>query len=309
MSNNVKTKADEKIERTDILYGLPCTLGRKALCNVSIELVKTNSGLECLEFLKTEMPDVYGKEELDTKIRLATEKKAMLDEMLDSGQGIELTPCEQISDYSKKRVRVCREDTGEVVKDRAMTAEDRAVMAKEWQARPRTRQKPLLPMENRVDNVKNKSDKNIVIRNVTMRFPSKLSRRHLCEVVLKYAEVDAELNCLKFLKTEMPGVYGKGELDSRIEATNKNLNLLDKILASGEGTELVPCKEVADYSVKNVRITRCNNGRVIEDRAMTAKEWRARPRAVRVSKPRTRKKVLLQGKAPAAAHQLAASAS
>jgi hypothetical protein len=309
MSDNVKNKADEKIERTDILYGLPCALSRKALCDVSIELVKTNSELECLEFLKTEMPGFFEEEGFDSKVKMASVKRKMLENMLDSDQGIELTPCERIFDYSKKRVRVYRNDTGEVVKDRAMTAEDRAIMAEEWPAQPRTRQKSLLPVKSRVDNAKNKSDKNIVMRNVTMRFPHKLSRRHLCETVLKYAEVDAELNCLKFLKTEMPGVYGKGELDSRIEATNKNLNLLDKILASGEGTELVPCKEVVDYSVKNVRITRCNNGRVIENRAMTAEEWRARRRAVRVSKPRTRKKVLLQGKAPAAAHQLAASAS
>jgi hypothetical protein len=159
------------------------------------------------------------------------------------------------------------------------------------------------------NNVKTKADEKIERTDILYGLPCALSRKALCNVSIELVKTNSELECLEFLKTEMPGVYGKGELDSRIEVTNKNLNLLDKILASGEGTELVPCKEVADYSVKNVRITRCNNGRVIEDRAMTAKEWRARPRAVRVSKPRTRKKVLLQGKTPAAAHQLAASAS
>jgi len=154
----------------------------------------------------------------------------------------------------------------------------------------------------------NKTDGNIKRRVITYGLPCTVTGRHWFNTAIERAKLATELQWLEILK-ESDDIYLEGELEMRIDAVSKRVNRLAEILATRQGTCLTDCEEVSDYSKKRVRISQLGTGEVVEDRAMTAEEWRGRPRAVRVSKPRTRKKVLLQGKAPAAAHQLAASAS
>jgi len=102
--------------RKEVMVDLPHDHSPELQREMGIELARL---IEKIDGLETELETI--KADFKGRIKVEMDAAAIVAKRLNKGFDTEPTPCEEHHDYDRLLVRIIRVDTGDIIKERAMT--------------------------------------------------------------------------------------------------------------------------------------------------------------------------------------------